>query len=191
MTTIEQLAALFHETAKAHHAAFADVDGVDPNWPQWYAHYIKPKFDEFLDVSLEISEIVALLLGLAQEHAARGQDKAWPFFYARIVRERFIAAPVEGLALYEVASCPYCALVRRTIDELGVLVERRNIVTSPHWRDQLIEARGRATVPVLRCESPEGAVRWIPESRDIIRFLRDRSGARSRVPLEVRQKKPA
>ena len=160
---------------EAHHTAFAAVDGVDPDWAQWYAKHLKPEFDKALDAELSESEVVALLLSLAQEHAARGEGTLWPQFYAKLVHERFVAAEAEGLALYHAEYCPYCHMVRRVIDELGILVELRD-VASATTRDELIAARGRGTVPVLRCESPDGVVRWLPESRDIIKFLRDRGG---------------
>lgn len=34
------LAKLFQEAGKAHHEAFATTDGVDPEWPIWYADYL-------------------------------------------------------------------------------------------------------------------------------------------------------
>ncbi|MEM6992966.1 MAG: glutathione S-transferase N-terminal domain-containing protein, partial [Myxococcota bacterium] len=120
------------------------------------------------------SEIVALLLSLAQEHAARGGETPWPRYYAELTVERYVAAQAEGLSLYHFQSCPFCRMVTRTIDELGISVELRDVMAEPKWRAELIAARGRATVPVLRCVSPNGAVRWMPESRDIIKYLRDR-----------------
>jgi glutaredoxin 2 len=52
----------------------------------------------------------------------------------------------------------------------------RNIIKNPDRRDELIEARGRATVPVLWIKSPDGNVRWMPGSLDIIRYLEDTYG---------------
>ena len=57
------------------------------------------------------------------------------------------------------------------IDRLGVDVELRDIFQHPEHRAALIDARGRATVPVLRITSTDGEDRWMPESRDIVRFL--------------------
>lgn len=66
----------------------------------------------------------------------------------------------------------FCQLDNRSaIDRLGVDVELRDIFESPEYRDELIKARGRATVPVLRITSPDGEERWMPESRDIVRYL--------------------
>ena len=38
-------------------------------------------------------------------------------------------------------------------------------------RDNGTRATGRATVPVLWIQSPDGCVRWLPESLDIIQYL--------------------
>jgi len=62
-------------------------------------------------------------------------------------------------------------MVRSGIDRLGIDVELRDIFENPQHRADLIEARGRATVPVLRITSPDGEDRWMPQSRDILRYL--------------------
>ena len=77
----------------------------------------------------------------------------------------------DKLILYHYNGCPFCSMVRANIDRLGVDVELRDIFENEQYRDELIEARGRATVPVLRINSPDGDARWLPESRDIVRYL--------------------
>lgn len=34
---IAGLASLLRETGQAHHQAYIDTDGDDPEWPRWYA----------------------------------------------------------------------------------------------------------------------------------------------------------
>ena len=68
-------------------------------------------------------------------------------------------------------SRPFCLRVRRAIDILGLDVELRNIYEDRAHFDELREARGRTTVPVLRITSPDGDERWMPESADIVRYL--------------------
>ena len=63
-------------------------------------------------------------------------------------------------------------MARSGIERLGIDVELRDIHENPQHRDDLVEARGRATVPVLRITSPDGEERWMPESRDILRYLK-------------------
>lgn len=83
----------------------------------------------------------------------------------------------ERLALYHYDGCPFCTTVRREIDRLGVDVELRDVF-EPEHRAALREARGRTTVPVLRVESRDED-RWMPESRDIVRWLRERFADRA------------
>jgi len=80
----------------------------------------------------------------------------------------------EQLILYHFVGCPFCSIVRAPIDRLGIDVELRDIFSNPRDRDDLIKARGRATVPVLRITSPGGEDKWMPESRDIVEYLEAR-----------------
>lgn len=88
------------------------------------------------------------------------------------------AGPAAGehLALYQYPSCPFCVRVRRVIEELGIEVEMRDIIQNPQHRQDLVAARGRQTVPVLRITSAEGD-RWMPESAEIVRWLVERYGS--------------
>ena len=84
----------------------------------------------------------------------------------------------EDLALYMYPTCPYCRRVMTTLRRLGVEVEYRNIRKNSAYRDELLEARGKTTVPVLRIRSsdPDGEDEWMPESADIAQYLADRFG---------------
>jgi len=84
----------------------------------------------------------------------------------------------EGLTLYGYPHCPYCSRVLRAIDSLGLEIPLRNTMEDPESREALVSAMGRGTVPVLRIESPDGEVEWLPESADIIRYLMSRFGER-------------
>lgn len=82
-----------------------------------------------------------------------------------------------SLALYHYSGCPFCMMVDRVVDQLGLGpdVERHDILRDPAAREQLIDATGRQTVPVLKVG--EGAdARWMPESRDIMRWLQEEYG---------------
>jgi glutaredoxin len=80
------------------------------------------------------------------------------------------------LILYHLPGCGYCRRVERVLDELGLEIEHRNILDSSEHRDELRRARGRTTVPVLRIREPDGTETWMPESLDIVAFLRKRFG---------------
>lgn len=177
MTTLTpvklSVARALRDTAEAHHRAFASTDGADPDWALWYAdQLIEPLSEAGLDFTR--SGLVYCLLNADNEHDARASDRDWPEFYADLLVDCHAAsdsAPDDRLILYHFEACPYCARVRRAIERLGIDVELRDVREEARYRDELIDARGRATVPVLRIISPQDEERWMPESRDIVNYL--------------------
>ncbi|HPG25196.1 MAG: glutathione S-transferase N-terminal domain-containing protein [Spirochaetaceae bacterium] len=85
---------------------------------------------------------------------------------------------VRGLALYGYPQCPYCRRVLGAIEALDLDVPLRNTMQESERRRELVEATGRGQVPVLRIESADGDVEWMPESEDIVRYLEERFGER-------------
>lgn len=77
-----------------------------------------------------------------------------------------------ALSLYHRPSCGYCVQVRLAAERMGIELELRDVRETPQWRDELLAARGRSTVPVLRIDHADGTTRWMPESLDIIRYLK-------------------
>ena len=80
---IDQLTALFEDTGAAHHEAFKDVNGEDPEWPLWYAEYMQVRLNEILEEPLTVSEIVYRLVGLSLRQPEEAPDEPWQQFYAR------------------------------------------------------------------------------------------------------------
>ncbi len=75
------------------------------------------------------------------------------------------------LSLYHRNFCMFCSRVTGVVNQLGIEIEDKNI-----WKDEqalrdLQRATGRSTVPVLRIESADGQVTWMPESNDIVLYL--------------------
>lgn len=172
----DDIAELLQKTAEAHHRAFEETDGADPDWPVWYAEFAKDAFAEKFGVKFTESQLIYCLIKADTEHQARSPDSDWAIFYANEIVEHCAASesPAEDtLALYYFDGCPFCNMVRAMLDKLEISVELRNIMLESKHRDDLVEARGRATVPVLRITSPDGEDRWMPESRDIMRYLQD------------------
>jgi glutaredoxin len=173
------LVELFREAGRAHHEAFAASDGDDPDWAIWYADYLQEPFARRLDMNFSRSQLIYCLMNADFEHQVRSPDSDWPEFYADQLLER--CAPSETpaqdkLILYHFEACPFCGMVRDGIERLGIDVELRDIFEDSQYRDELIEARGRATVPVLRITSPNGEERLMPESQDILRYLEKIAG---------------
>lgn len=80
---------------------------------------------------------------------------------------------IRSLSLYHFQSCPFSAVTRRVIDETGLDVEQRDILLNPQHQSDLIAGGGKPQVPSLRIESYDGQIRWLYESADIIRFIRE------------------
>ena len=53
-----RLQALLEETGRAHHAAFAASDGVDEDWPIWYADYLVDRVKEQLGLEISRSQLI-------------------------------------------------------------------------------------------------------------------------------------
>jgi len=173
-TKVERLVALFEQIGEAHHEAFRDTDGEDPEWPLWYAEHLQDRLDPFLAAPLTRSRLVFCLIGADDEYRATESETPWPEYYARRFLECLGPAeePREDrLALYYFDGCPFCVRVLRASDVLRLDVALRNIYEDPKSLKELREARGRTTVPVLRITSSDGEERWMPESADIVRYL--------------------
>jgi glutathione S-transferase len=82
----------------------------------------------------------------------------------------------KSLSLYQYGTCPFCMRVRSAAHGLGIELELRDTIASPEYSDEVFEATGRRTVPVLRIEEEDGSVRWLPESNDIVQWLEERYG---------------
>ena len=82
--TKEELAALLSEVAAAHHAAYRQTDGVDPEWADWYAPILQSRIGDQLGRTLTRSELVYLLLKADHAYRAADAPEPWPEFYAEV-----------------------------------------------------------------------------------------------------------
>ncbi len=177
MTTTDlqtSIVSLMSDAGAAHHQAFLESDGDDPEWPIWYAEHLHEPLGELLDTPFTKSQLIYCLMNAEFEREARAPNVEWSRYYADHFIDRF--APTETpsedkLALYYLPTCPFCKYVRKAIDQLGLDVELRDVGVDHDHRADLIAERDRATVPVLRITSPDGSERWMPESRDIVQYL--------------------
>ena len=78
------------------------------------------------------------------------------------------------LVRYELAGCPYCATVRRALEDLGLEYDSRSVPRSRSDRTAVYEASGQYGVPVLvdRTNGVDG----MPESDDIVAYLYEEYG---------------
>ena len=178
MNAQNELERLLHDAEEAHREAHGYSKDEHADWPIWFATYLHDAFTSVFDIQISKSELVHCLMQAETEHKARAGEENWVTFYARFLLERLSpgSGTDEKLALYYYDACPFCQLVLREIRDLGVDVELRNVLHTPEYREELIDVRGRGTVPVLRIMSGDGSDRWMPESRDIVRYLGQRFG---------------
>lgn len=86
------------------------------------------------------------------------------------------AKRIDDLALYHYRGCPFCARVEHVLDELGIQVDMRNILSDRDYEAQLIQGGGKRQVPCLRIKHRNQPDEWLYESSAIIRELRERFG---------------
>ena len=180
MTEQEQhrkLARLLSETAAAHGGHGA---GRDPEWPLLYARALHAPLSELLGVTVTQSRLTQWLLSTEEAHKARNPERDWADFYAQRLLEHHAASSTAGedrLTLYYQPICFYCRRVMQLMQRLQLdHIELRNTLLEPDARAALLEARGRATVPVLHIQTPDDEERWMPESADIIHYLKEMYG---------------
>lgn len=78
-----QLEDLFHEGGEAHHRAYIETDGADPEWPLWYADYLRERLGALLDATFTKSELVHMLVLVAAEQPLRAPGANWARYYAK------------------------------------------------------------------------------------------------------------
>jgi glutaredoxin len=164
------------EVSRILEVALDAASDAGDDWPYEVARHAVPLLSKHLACAFTRTDLVRLLAEVDDERIATGASTDRARFLAETLVERFVPEEGEHLSLYYFPSCPFCVRVMRVIDELGIDVELRDIHRNPEYRRELLEARGRRTVPVLRCTSSVGE-RWMPESADIVRALRARYGS--------------
>lgn len=87
---ITQMQALFKETGAAHHQAFQQTNGTDPEWPIWYADYLYHKLDGLLGATLTRSDLIYLLVWLDKHQDLHAPGANWTRYYARTLAELYL-----------------------------------------------------------------------------------------------------
>jgi hypothetical protein len=84
-----QLEDLFRQTGEAHHEAFIETGGEDPEWSLWYADYTLDKLRELLDAEVTKSQLVYRLIRASNEQQAKAPGADWAWYYSRFFLERY------------------------------------------------------------------------------------------------------
>jgi hypothetical protein len=86
---VRQLEDFFRETGEAHHRAYIETDGADPEWPLWYAEYLHERLGPLLQASFTKSELVYLLIWVASEQPLNAPGADWARYYADFFMQRY------------------------------------------------------------------------------------------------------
>ena len=62
-------------------------------------------------------------------------------------------------------------MTREAIKYIDLDIEQRDILKEPKFRKELVAGGGKKQVPCLKIEEENGAIQWLYESRDIIKYL--------------------
>lgn len=84
-----QLQDLFREAGQAHHRAYASTDGVDPEWPLWYADYLHEKLKTMLNADFTRSQLVYLLVLMEAEQGVEAPGSDWAAYYSGSLLARY------------------------------------------------------------------------------------------------------
>ena len=79
------IAELLLETGHHHHQAYAESDGVDPEWALWYSGYLQSRLWDRAGSLPTRSLLVHLLLSAERDHATTTGEGTWSRFYAGVI----------------------------------------------------------------------------------------------------------
>ncbi len=80
--TSDDLAKLLLEAGEHHHQAYADSDGVDPEWAMWYAGFLQTRVWDRAGTLPTRSQLVYLLVRSEAEFSEVDTETTWNQFYA-------------------------------------------------------------------------------------------------------------
>ncbi|MFA9416741.1 glutathione S-transferase N-terminal domain-containing protein [Natrinema sp. HArc-T2] len=81
---------------------------------------------------------------------------------------------MADITLYDLPGCPFCAMVRTKLDDLGLDYDTIEVPRSHRNRTEVQEVSGQTGVPVITDETT--GVEGMPESSDIIEYLEETYG---------------
>ncbi|GAB2486664.1 hypothetical protein [Streptosporangium sandarakinum] len=87
---VEQVREILHEAAETHDRVYRITDGVDDDWPYWYADWLVnlSELPEALGTEPLRSRLVYELVRLDAEYATADRSEPWEVFYARGLVDR-------------------------------------------------------------------------------------------------------
>lgn len=84
---VRAIEGLVRQAARAHHEAFAESDGADPEWASWYAGYLQAPLHGLTGRWVTRSELTYLLVLADRQHRAGGEAGPWERAYAEVIAD--------------------------------------------------------------------------------------------------------
>ncbi len=78
----------------------------------------------------------------------------------------------DKMFLYHFRACPFCIKVKREMKRLSLNIDNCDANQDMDCREALLLGGGQLQVPCLKLVDGQGQERWMYESDDIIRYLR-------------------
>ena len=85
----KQIAVLLEETGNAHHEAFIESDGFDPEWALWYANHLQKPLSRLLGRSFTQSKIIYELVRM--DETLSTTEEPWTKVFARDLVNHYIS----------------------------------------------------------------------------------------------------
>ena len=83
VSTLDELTAVLSAAGPAHHAAYIETDGADPEWPVWYANHVIDDVRRILDrPDITVSRLVWAFVDADRTHRVAAPEVPWSEFYA-------------------------------------------------------------------------------------------------------------
>ena len=76
------LIALLRESGPAHHQAYIETDGDDPDWPIWYAGYLLDRLNALLGAELTKTQLIVHLVEFERMRTVLDPAPDWATFIA-------------------------------------------------------------------------------------------------------------
>ena len=94
MSDAPTVADLLHEAGETHHIVWRIVDGDDPDWASWYAHWLlaHSELPQLLGTSPVRSHLVHALVQLDRDYTAEAREERWEDWYAERLLGEFGAS---------------------------------------------------------------------------------------------------
>lgn len=91
----QKIQELLIETKKEHDQAFTETNGEDPEWPMWYAGYLKEKLTALLNIEITKSELIYLLISAEEKRKKSKAKKEWQKYFSDFLIKK-LSTNAEG-----------------------------------------------------------------------------------------------